>query len=369
MKLALVTHLIGDYGGGVTKVVDELFEHFDSKFDIKIFGLNEVGRSFSFSRGFVDGRLGIDLNIERSILEFNPDLIHLHGMFTFVSLSALRAAIKISAPLIVSPHGMLDPWALKNSRLKKSVFMAIVENKVLRYASKHHALNEFEADSIVAVTSSPEKIVCVPNGIDLPEITRDASLDANLKKILFLGRLHPKKGLSELFLGLNIVLNNAPHLRYQMQIDIVGWGDLSHVDYFKKQVDDLGLRDIVKFRGAAFGSSKADYLSSAHAFILPSFSEGLPMAVLEAWSYGLPVIMTRQCNLPIGFECNAAIEVTTHPQSIASVLLALCQCSLNDLQAIGARGKSLVRDRFAWDVVTAKYVAMYSEVMEQHASS
>jgi poly(glycerol-phosphate) alpha-glucosyltransferase len=121
---------------------------------------------------------------------------------------------------------------------------------------------------------------------------------------------------------------------------------------------ELGLDAAVQFTGPVFGSEKARLLHAADAFILASHSEGLPMAVLEAWSHGCPVLMTGACNLLEGFSAGAAIEITTDPAMMAPVIAA----SLADpnLPRLGVAGRRLVTERFSWDRVGRDFADVYS---------
>ena len=104
---------------------------------------------------------------------------------------------------------------------------------------------------------------------------------------------------------------------------------------------------------------KQELLRSADAFILPSLSEGLPMSVLEAWSYRLPVVMTPECNLSEGFATNAAIRIETAVESIAEGLETLFSMSESDLHAMGAKGRALVEERFTWQTIAAQMREVY----------
>ena len=159
---------------------------------------------------------------------------------------------------------------------------------------------------------------------------------------------------------------------------IAGWDQGGHAEDLKGLCDELGLTHdtisatefvnfsseqrathAVSFIGPAFGETKDALLRQADAFILPSFSEGLPMAVLEAWAYGLPVMMTDHCNLPEGFEHNAAIRIGTDPEDITRGLAELFQASVSDLKSMGASGRALVERQFTWPQVAAQMKEVY----------
>ena len=99
--------------------------------------------------------------------------------------------------------------------------------------------------------------------------------------------------------------------------------------------------------------------ANADAFILPSFSEGLPMVVLEAWAYGKPVLMTAECNLPEGFAAEAAIKISTEVGGISEGLRTLTSASGSALAAVGDRGHRLVQERFTWGTIAEQVKSTY----------
>src|SRR5439155_24090855 len=104
----------------------------------------------------------------------------------------------------------------------------------------------------------------------------------------------------------------------------------------------------VAFLGPRFGAEKNACYRACDAFILPSFSEGLPMAVLEAWAHAKPVLMTPECNLPEGFAAGAALEIGSSPEGIAAGLKQLIEMNQDDHRALGDRGRTLVATKFSW---------------------
>ena len=120
---------------------------------------------------------------------------------------------------------------------------------------------------------------------------------------------------------------------------------------------DLTLSEDVCFLGPLFGADKTAAFEYADAFILASFSEGFPMAVLEAWAHSLPVFMTDECNITEGFDAGAAIQVTTEPDALASVLAD--RLPAPDLPEIGAKGRALAAARFSWTAIAAELRTVY----------
>lgn len=365
-RIAIVTHYLGSAGGGVTSLVQNIHPYLTSQYEVSIFGLRDSGIEYSWPVKLKWGRFGYDSGLGANLREWGPDLIHLHGLFTFVSNAAFSAASTANVPLVVSPHGMLDPWALNNSRLKKRIFFALIERKVLHCASAIHVLNVAEEYALSQAATVNSRVRVIPNGVlEQSVVTNEIAADQRFK-LLFLGRLHPKKGLSELITSLAILKQRHYNFLRKFEVNLVGWGDDTYIKKLESQVSALELLGCVYFRGAAFDEEKARYFATADAFILPSFSEGLPMAVLEAWSYGLPVLMTPECNLPEGFESKAAIRVQTNPESLANSIAAMLETPRDELRAMGQRGLELVRSKFCWDSVAEQYLEMYDEVLAEH---
>jgi poly(glycerol-phosphate) alpha-glucosyltransferase len=144
---------------------------------------------------------------------------------------------------------------------------------------------------------------------------------------------------------------------------IAGWDQGRHGRELEGLVEELSLEQFVLLVGPQFEDAKVASYAIAEAFILPSLSEGLPVAVLEAWSYGVPVLMTEACNLPEGFAAGAALPIVADPAGIAAGLRRLFALSDAERRAMGARGQALVRERFTWQQVAEQMAAVYRWVL------
>ncbi len=175
--------------------------------------------------------------------------------------------------------------------------------------------------------------------------------------LLFLGRLHPKKNVKALLTALARIKSN--HDLGNWRTVIAGWDQGGYGGQLAALVQELALEKETFFLGPVHGARKEAALRSASAFVLPSLSEGLPMAVLEAWAYGLPVAMTRDCNLPEGFAAGAAYEIAAEPETMAHDLTAFLSLDDAGLATVGQRGLELVQKRFSWDRVAAQFTDVY----------
>lgn len=297
----------------------------------------------------------------------SPDLVHAHGLWLRSSAQNHRWCCKSGVPYMVSPHGMLDPWAVKNSSWKKKIAGHWFEYDHLNGATCLHALCNSEAKSIRQF-GQQNPICVIPNGIDLPASggsTHSAPWcnDHGRKALLFIGRLHPKKGLPLLLDAWKSLKLSNPELLDEWFLAIAGWSEVGHQAVLEAQVAELEIRDDVEFLGALHGEAKHSALCHASGFILPSYSEGLPMSILEAWSYRLPVLMTPECNLPEGFSANAAVSLQTNVESVEEGLREFLEMNESEQLKMGQFGYELVQQQFTWEQVAAKMVAAYEWIL------
>jgi poly(glycerol-phosphate) alpha-glucosyltransferase len=312
------------------------------------------------------------------------DLLYAATLWKYPSWAALQWAERTGKPMMAAPHGSLDVWALSNAAWKKRIAAVLFKNRQLHQATCLRALCTSEAEAIRAYGPT-NPIAIIPNGINLPEGELTKPEVGGRRTLLFLGRMHPKKGLPNLIRGFKKAIYATPSTAdAPWQLVIAGWDQGGHEAELMKLCDELGIKskklkvegekvvsDIalasglstldseIIFFGPAFGDDKKSLLRCADAFVLPSFSEGLPMSVLEAWSYRLPVVITPECNLPEGFAADAAIRIDTGTESIAQGLNSLFSMSTSDLHAMGAKGRALVEERFTWQTIAAQMREVY----------
>jgi poly(glycerol-phosphate) alpha-glucosyltransferase len=288
---------------------------------------------------------------------------------------------------------MLDSWAVRHASLKKQIAGWMFEYRHLKQAACIRALCEAEAKAIRDF-GLRNPVAIIPNGIHLPqeaclahsssasEVNDECLFGSDGKRtLLYLGRIHPKKGLENVLNGWMVNRSPAQDMRSpkgavqyrDWRFVIAGWDELSHENALKRcasarRIPWVDLRDepsmtelsaaSVVFAGPQFGESKRRWYEACDAFILPSFSEGLPMVVLEAWSYGKPVLMTPHCNLSEGFSEGAAIRIEPSIESISNGLGILRRHSAQELTEMGQRGRTLVSDRFTWSRVASDLLAV-----------
>jgi poly(glycerol-phosphate) alpha-glucosyltransferase len=375
IRLAIVTHSLSRLGGGIVPVTQQLASELArlGRVELSILGLHDKfydedfvawgGLSAVAFQPNWPSFLGRSKSLEFALEKNLPGILHTHGIWRYTSASVFRHSSSRNIPYIVSPHGMLDPWALENARWKKRIAAFMFEHRHLRNATCLHALCREEAASFRKFGLT-NPICVIPNGVSGPAASDPASqltisaihsLPETSPYCLFLGRLHPKKGLVPLIQGWKELRSRGS----KMNLVIAGWDDGGCEVDLRKQIDSLELRDCVKLVGPVFGKEKALLMQRASAFVLPSFSEGLPMSVLEAWSYQLPVIMTDECNLSESFSMGAALRIEPTPISIATTVTCFERLSGLGKAELGRLGKELVQQKFQWPTIAEKFAQVY----------
>ena len=287
------------------------------------------------------------------------DALHLHGIWNHPSVAALNWNRRNAGALVISPHGMLDPWALRNSRAKKTIAKWLFENANLRSAAVIRALCWAEADAIESLDLGVP-IAVIPNGINLPadDFAPTEPPSSTRRTLLFLGRIHPKKGIAELIEAWTLAVAQSATIRDDWTLQIAGWDDGDHLQHLVRLAQERGL-DNVEFPGPLYGARKQDAYANCSAFILPSFSEGMPMTVLEAWSHRKPVLMTHACNIPEGFVAGGAYRVENDPEALAAALTYHLDQPSALIEA-GERGRRLVEERFTWHRIVDQHIGLFT---------
>jgi glycosyltransferase involved in cell wall biosynthesis len=379
MKSICVMDSVSRINGGIFEAERKLQQHLQAgmRIEVGVIGLQDAyteadreawsplapvtlpvsgPHAFGYASGFT-----------RALIDSEADLAYSVGLWKAPSLSVLQWSNQTGKPFIVAPHGMLDLWAVRNSGLKKRVAGWFFQNSQLRKAACLRALCESEAESIHAYGLT-NPVCVIPNGVDLPNRStgqeqRPAFFPTDKKVLLYLGRLHPKKGLVNLLTA----WKSARPFGRDWILVIAGWDQVGHEAELKRKASELGVADSILFPGPRFGGDKEACYRSCDIFILPSVSEGLPMVVLEAWAYAKPVIMTPACNLPEGFAARAAMRVEPTLTGLIEGLRIAFELSSEEMRAMGERGRVLAENIFTWPKVSEQMASVYKWVLGQGA--
>ena len=362
-------------GGGVVEAAGSLARALCAMpgIDVTLFAPEDDRLRFDFGDATVvtapvsgPAAFGYAPGLVNAILERDIDVLHVHGLWMYMSIAAQKWARATGRPYLVSPHGMLDEWALRNSRGKKWVARLMFENRHLRDAACIHALCAAEGEA-VRRAGFHGSLATVPNGVaaaatDIAPAAWRRSIGADEKVLLFLGRITPKKRVTELVeaFGRTWQPGDAWHLV------IVGPAPADYLAEIQGVVDSR-VRDRVHLVGPAYGAERASAYASADAFVLPSVSEGLPMAALEAFAHGLPALLTPACNLPEAFVAGAALSIDPFVAGIGGGLRRLFAMSDERRMAMGAHARRYVREGYDWTEIARRMARLYAGLASRPA--
>lgn len=294
--------------------------------------------------------------IEALRARLQPAIAHVHAIWNDVAHAGVVCARRNRLPLVVSPHGMLTPWALNHHAWRKRLAWLLYQRADLRQAALLHAAAPAEAEDLRRL-GFRQPIAVVPLGVKMPDAAAappDAGSPTRTRTVLFLARIHPIKGLPDL-------VEAWARLRPQgWRAMVVGPDENGHRAEVEALARRLGVADAFCFRGPLFGVARDACHGAADLFVLPSHSENFGVVVLEALAHGVPVIATRATPWEAleRQRCGWWVDVGVAP--LAAALRQAMALSDKERQAMGARGRQLVAQRYSWPAVAAQMAGVYA---------
>lgn len=299
------------------------------------------------------------------------DIVHQHSLWGKHSL-LLNEFRKRQIPYIVAPHGTLSPYALHNglsSRVKKKVALKLYENENLKKCSCLHATSEQEVEDFRQF-GLRAPIAYIKNGISETELSLTGNgfrfkekynIDKNKRILLYLSRITPKKGLDMLLSA----LNNLNALFDNWFLVIAGNDGNEYVKEILKMIKDFHLQDKVAVIEPQFDQNKLDVFSAADFFILPSYSEGSPMVILDSLSYGVPVITTKSSSWKDleDFSCGYWTDINL--QSIELALKNMLDLSTDELKMMSENSKHLIEMKYTWEIIAQETLCLYNWLLNK----
>ena len=295
-------------------------------------------------------------------------ILHSHGTWTYMSYLAGRLRRRLQCPQVFMPHGELEPYALGISRKKKAIASLLFARRNILEATCVCALSEQERTSIRNFGFTG-RVEVIPYGMNSASSCTDAevsdfrgkhSVAPSSRIMLFLSRVAPKKNLPLLLNAFASVVKLAP----EWKLLIAGGDERGHINEVRQLVKDLKLDNSVNLIGSAYGHAKACALTSASLFVLPSHSEGLPIAVLEAMEYGKPVLVTDGWTLPVKTTAKYGWRVPVDRESFELALREAMSTPEDKLVEMGQAARSIVREHFTWDSAAMKACSLYASLVD-----
>lgn len=284
------------------------------------------------------------------------DVVHLTGVYSFTTLPVLFLCRLTGKPVVWSPRGALQRWEGTTHRQLKAVWEAVCNRLLRPDRSVLHATSTAEGIES-GVRISRARIEIVPNGVEIPPLPVVRSwMPGGEMRLLYLGRLHPKKGIESLIRGLGRYSGSA-------RLTICGSGAPDYEADLRTLVGELGLQDHVQFAGHVTGEGKWEAFREADVCIVPSYTENFGMVVAESLAHGVPVIVNQ--GLPWDGIANRDCGLVV-PNDAASLAMAIDRVRRLDLSRMGQNGRRWMEEQFSWDRVAERMHGVYRTLTDSN---
>lgn len=317
-----------------------------------------VKRLVAYARSEFALRFAIPLHYSRfmELISSPKCIIHSHGLWHPANHWAASVARRKRIPLVIQPHGMLEPWALNQRAWKKNLALRLFQHADLDYAKILIGTSQEECENIRRL-GLRQPIALIPNGVklDIKQSkfkSKPSQKALRVRKVLFLSRIHQKKGL------LNLVEAWAKIQPQDWHLQIAGPDEGGHLGEVQAAARRLRIENSIEYLRELGDSEKSKAYMNADLFVLPSFSENFGVVVAEALAHGLPVITTK--GTPWSdletFRCGWWVDIGAHP--LVEALRTAMAMSDDERRAMGERARSYAQ-RYDWSDIAMQVMAVY----------
>lgn len=294
------------------------------------------------------------------INETKFDILHGHTLWLLPIHNMSSSARRFSIPYIITTRGTLEPWSLNQKKWKKRIAMFLYQKYDLIKSKCIHATAKTELDNILKLNFN-KPIALIPNGIDVEELPlKTNKINPNKYTILFLSRIHPKKGI-EFLISAWSQINKT--IRENWQVEIAGNGNEDYIYILQKQINEAGLQGEISIIGPQFGKDKLEAYHRANLFVLPTYSENFGVVVAEALACGVPVITTKGTPWEELNTHNAGWWIDIGALSLKNTLLEAMTLDEEKRKQMGLNGRKLIEKNYSIDSVASKTIQLYNWIL------
>ena len=292
--------------------------------------------------------------------EINPDIVHINCCWMPGCALTQKWSQELNYKIVLTPHGMLEPWIIKRHYWTRKIpALLLYQKNAIIKANYLHATANSEKENLLKIGYN-KNIEIIANGIEIEKITLKTSWKRR-KKILFLSRIHVKKGINFLIESIALLKNDLK----DYVINIAGEGDENYINELKQLTIQLGIANYIHFIGGVYGEQKWKLFKEADLFILPTHSENFGIVVAEALACGTPVITTQGTpwkeleSNHCGWWTAIGTEATT------KALKDFLQQTETQLEQMGRNGRKLVEEKYSSQKMAYDMVNLYRKILEQ----
>ncbi|AKD05425.1 hypothetical protein PKOR_00710 [Pontibacter korlensis] len=297
---------------------------------------------------------------KKSALGSKNHILHGHGIWQMPVHQMAVVARRYNVPYIITPRGMLEPWALKAGKWKKKLALSMYQRKDLAKAACIHATAPMEAENIRKL-GFKNPIAVIPNGIDVKEFpVKKRVIQKSRRTLLFLSRIHPKKGIEIL---IEAWAHLSSELKYDWHVEIAGNGDKAYIEQLKQLIINKGLSEEISILGPQFEEAKIRTYHRADLFVLPTYSENFGVVVAEALACGVPVITTKGAPWEDLERCNAGWWIDVGVEPLKACLREALAVDAHSLIEMGRNGRKLVKEDYSIQAVAKQTIELYKWVL------
>ena len=309
---------------------------------------------------YVDSSLlgGMKRGFKALLDEIKPDVVHVNGCWMPQCALAQRLAQKMGCKIVLTPHGMLEPWIVRRHYYtRKLPALWLYQKRAVAAADCLHATAESERDNILKLGYNAN-VEVIANGIDVENIVMKQSW-RRTHKILFLSRVHVKKGIE-------MLIEAAARLKNELdtyEVTVAGEGDADYINELRAKAVSVGLGGMIRFVGGVYGDGKWAVLRDADLLVLPTFSENFGIVVAEALACGTPVITTKGAPWSdLGaWECGWWIERDV--DALVEAMKSFLTLTDDECERMGRNGRRLVEAKYSSGRMADDMLGLYRRLL------